>query len=126
MELGVTITAMSLEAKVGQMLFLGLPRNSVTANTVVLGQFRPGGMILFTRDISTTMAQTLIDLNTYRQTAEACPPMFVGIDQKGGRVSRLPAAWATKFPTAAKVGRNSCWTASVRWPYRLCLREPTC
>ena len=106
MELGVKIKGMSLEAKVGQMLFLGLPCNSVAANNAVLGELRPGGMILFARDVS-TMEQTLVDVNAYRQTAKVCLPMFVGIDQEGGRVSRLPAAWATKFPTAAQVGRNS-------------------
>ncbi len=60
-----------------------------------------GGVILFARNIKTP-----------RQTAElvqelqaaAKIPLFIGIDQEGGRVSRLPAPF-TRFPGNAALGQ---------------------
>lgn len=92
--------------KAGQLLFIGLPNESVSRNVAILNELKPGGLILFSRNIS-TLEQTVNELNTYRQNPKMSYPLLVGIDQEGGRVSRLPEAFATKFPTAAALGRRA-------------------
>lgn len=99
------ISNMSLKEKIGQLLFIGFEDNNQAENQATLSQLQPGGVILFARNII-TLEQTLGELNSYRQHPSLRAPLFVGIDQEGGRVSRLPATWATKFPSAADVGNN--------------------
>ncbi len=68
----------------------------------LIREYGIGGVILFARNIETP-----------RQTAELIRelqaaskiPLFVGIDQEGGRVARLPAPF-TKFPASRLFGRN--------------------
>lgn len=100
------IANMSLQEKVGQLLYIGLTENSLTTNQQIISDLRPGGLILFSRNF-TTLDQTVAALNAYRQNSALVLPLFVGTDQEGGRISRMPSTWATKFPTAQKVGQNS-------------------
>lgn len=100
------IANMSLQEKVGQLLYIGLAENNLTTNQQVISDLRPGGLILFSRNII-TLDQTVAALNSYRQNSALTLPLLVGTDQEGGRISRLPSTWATKFPTAQKVGQYS-------------------
>ena len=100
------IANLSLEQKVGQLLYVGLEGNDVTVNQVILSNLQPGGLIFFARNF-TTLEQTAEALNAYRQNPDLAWPMFIGTDQEGGQVSRLPVAWATRFPTARTVGQHA-------------------
>lgn len=99
------ISSLTLEQKVGQLLYIGFTENDLTVNQAILSDIQPGGLILFPRNF-VTLDQTVAALNAYRQNSDLAWPLFVGTDQEGGRVSRLPAAWATRFPTARSVGQN--------------------
>lgn len=99
------IAAMTLPEKIGQLLYIGLVGNDVSTNQQIIGDLLPGGLILFSRNL-TSLDQTVAALTAYRQNAALPLPLFVGTDQEGGRISRLPSAWATKFPTAQLVGQH--------------------
>lgn len=99
------IAELTLPQKVGQLLYIGLMDNDVTANQLILSDLQPGGLILFSRNF-TILEQTVELVNSYRQNVDLVWPLFVGTDQEGGAVSRLPEEWATKFPTARQVGQN--------------------
>ncbi len=99
------LAELTLPQKVGQLLYIGLMDNDVTANQLILSDLQPGGLILFSRNF-TILEQTVELVNSYRQNVDLVWPLFVGTDQEGGAVSRLPEEWATKFPTARQVGQN--------------------
>lgn len=96
---------LSLKQKVGQLLFIGLAQNDIVANQGILSELQPGGLILFARNF-TTADDTIEAVNAYRQNADIPWPLFVGTDQEGGEVSRLPEQWATQYPEARLVGEN--------------------
>jgi len=66
-------------------------------------EYQPGGIILFSRNLvnPTQIAHLTNDL----QTLAGDIPLLIGIDQEGGRVSRLPSGF-TIFPPAATVAQQ--------------------
>src|SRR5439155_22173061 len=63
-----------------------------------MGEYRPGGVILFARNLESP-AQTLGLTNDLQKLAHH-EPLFISIDQEGGRVSRLPAVFTIFLPCA--------------------------
>ena len=65
-------------------------------------EYRPGGIILFSRNLvdATQIAHLTNDL----QALAGDTPLLIGIDQEGGRVTRLPSDF-TIFPPAATVAQ---------------------
>ena len=80
---------MSLEEKVGQLLFLGFG-GTVMDETIArfLKDKKPGGVALFSRNVK-TVPQTLKLIRDVRKYDPAGIPMYVAVDQEGGRVVRL-------------------------------------
>ncbi|MEO3678395.1 glycoside hydrolase family 3 protein [Rheinheimera sp. FR7-31] len=65
-----------------------------------------GGVILFAENLSGT-EQTITlnrDLQTAAQASALGLPLFIGIDQEGGRVARLPRSLATSFAGNMAIG----------------------
>ena len=66
-----------------------------------------GGVILFSENIKTN--KQLIELNYALQQAMAkakLPPLFIAVDQEGGRVARLPSSMLTPFPGNLAIGAS--------------------
>ncbi|WP_018982599.1 glycoside hydrolase family 3 N-terminal domain-containing protein [Salinimonas chungwhensis] len=66
---------------------------------------RIGGVILFAQNIENT--RQLVNLNYELQTLMAAhnlPPLFIAIDQEGGRVARIPDDMATRFVGNMAIG----------------------
>ncbi|MDX1390153.1 MAG: hypothetical protein R3344_13250, partial [Acidobacteriota bacterium] len=82
----------------GRTLMVGLPEPCLDdATRDALAEIRPGGVILFRRNIDSPaelagLVSDLLDLLP--------PPPLIAIDQEGGRVSRLEP-WIGPTPTAA-------------------------
>lgn len=94
----------SLEQKIGQLLFIGIPGPEVDEETRhLISAFRPGGYCLFARNIrSPEQVRQLLD--QLRDETEISP--FLSVDQEGGLVDRLrrimaPMPSASKLRTAA-------------------------
>lgn len=66
-----------------------------------------GGVILFSENINSN--QQLIELNYGMQQAMAnakLPPLFIAVDQEGGRVARLPSSMLTPFSGNLAIGAS--------------------
>ena len=85
---------MSLEEKVGQFFVLALRQTSSGEDMTVLDetgketlrQIQPGGVILFAENLDTE-EQTVALMAQMQEEMET--PLFFGIDEEGGTVSRL-------------------------------------
>lgn len=99
------VEKMTIERKIGQMIMPAIPGTHVgTATRKILSQCMPGGIILFGFNIE-NRAQT-IELITSLQDesmARSGIPLFVSIDQEGGRVKRIRDG-VTQFPGSLAFG----------------------
>jgi beta-N-acetylhexosaminidase len=89
----------SLDIKIGQMRLVGVAEQKLDSNSVILQEIREGkdgGIILFEKNI--TAKNSFINLKqlTYQLQSAATIPLFVAIDQEGGRVNRLKTKY--QFP----------------------------
>jgi len=97
------VAEMSLEEKAGQVLFLALRHNQEgqslqeleEEDKKIFQELKPGGIILFSENIHDN--QQVKNLIAEMQ-AEANIPLFMAVDQEGGRVSRLTVG-EMDFPT---------------------------
>ncbi|WP_276368272.1 glycoside hydrolase family 3 N-terminal domain-containing protein [Chryseolinea sp. H1M3-3] len=98
----------SLDIKIGQMLLIGFPGTAVDANVLEeVRQGKVGSIIIFEKNIPPTNSFVALKkiIWTYQQAAPI--PLFVSIDQEGGRVNRLKDKYG--FPrsiTAAAMGKS--------------------
>src|SRR5437588_8725585 len=94
---------MNLKEKVGQLFMLGFHGTEVSKDLRTLFQhYHPGGVILFSRNLQEP-SQAAHLVNALQKLAPAMP-LFVAIDQEGGRVARLPKGF-TVFPGQGALGR---------------------
>lgn len=82
---------LTLEEKIGQMLIIGVNENNTTDKTVeMIKKYKIGGFILYKRNYQ-TYEQMLKLVNTLKQANKVNKvPLFISIDQEGGRVYRMP------------------------------------
>jgi beta-N-acetylhexosaminidase len=109
----------SLERKAGRLLFIGLPATRLDRHwRELLREVRPGGVILFGRNIES--AEQVALLNAQIRDA-AGDRVFIGVDQEGGLVDRFreicepsPSAKAVRDAGAAELAeRFGALTARV-------------
>lgn len=83
--------ALSAEALAGQRLMVGFDGTELDSDLkYLIDTIKVGGIILFQRNIETPEALRSLCRSAQRHAA-ACgqPPLFIAIDQEGGRVARL-------------------------------------
>ncbi|WP_160643957.1 beta-N-acetylhexosaminidase [Chengkuizengella marina] len=95
---------MTLKQKIGQLFVVGF--DGLTPNDQIktlIQKHHVGGIILFSRNIETSkqLLQLTNDLKQLNQSNQI--PLFISVDEEGGRVSRLPSN-ATKFPSNLFIG----------------------
>ncbi|MEI4771319.1 beta-N-acetylhexosaminidase [Psychrobacillus sp. FJAT-51614] len=95
---------MSLEEKVGQMIFAGIEGTSLSKESkLLISNDKVGGIILF-KDNLEDVHQSVSLLNEMKEeSAKNKFPLFLGVDQEGGRVSRLPEL--IQLPTNQEIGK---------------------
>ncbi len=110
------INSLSIEEKVGQLFFMGLPGIEIDAQTKrLLLEVNPGGVCLFTRNIREA-EQTRILLDDLNQLLTIKP--ILSLDQEGGLVDRLrriitPMPSASSLKTSANARELAEITAEV-------------
>ena len=99
------IEKMSLQEKIGQMIFAGISDTVVTEETKsLITEHQVGGIIFYSNNLETPQ-QTLELLNDIKIENAGNPlPLLLGVDQEGGRVSRLPGDRNT-IPTNEEIGK---------------------
>lgn len=103
----VILESMTLEEKLGQMIIIGF--NGIKPDDTVIKiiqENHAGGVILFSRNIEnseqlTGLINELKDINSVNKL-----PLFISVDQEGGRVNRLPEG-SKNFPSGKTLGRKN-------------------
>jgi beta-N-acetylhexosaminidase len=97
------MSPLALRRRIGQLVTLGIPGVTVSPELRSLArEFGLGGVILFARNVSDP--EQVAELAFECRNLGADPPLWVAIDQEGGRVARLRAP-LTVWPPVAAVGR---------------------
>jgi beta-N-acetylhexosaminidase len=88
---------------VGRLVFAGIPGAEPTPELrAIVREFGLGGVVLFARNVDSP--EQVADLAYRLRTLDPDWPLFVGVDQEGGRVARLRAPF-TEWPPMAALGR---------------------
>ena len=105
-ELIQELQKMSLEEKVGQMIFAGIDGSTISEQAKqLISRDMVGGIILF-KDNMIDIQQTVDLINDMKiESMNNKIPLFFGVDEEGGRVTRLPGI--TKFPTNLVIGKQN-------------------
>jgi beta-N-acetylhexosaminidase len=101
------IVNMPLEEKIGQMILAGI-QGSVLDDEAkrMITEDKVGGIILYAANI--TSLEGMVSLvNSIKNSNTANPtPLFISVDQEGGKVSRLPKEFSP-IPSNGKVGSKN-------------------
>ena len=94
----------SLRREIGQLLIGSLPGMTVTEEMRSLArEFQLGGVTLFKRNIEAP--EQVAELDHDLQALSTGLPLWVAVDQEGGRVARLQSPF-TEWPPMATLGRS--------------------
>jgi beta-N-acetylhexosaminidase len=89
--------------EIGQLLIGSLPATTITPELRSLArEFQLGGVTLFKRNIEAP--EQVAELSQDLQAISSDVPLWVAVDQEGGRVARLHAPF-TEWPPMATLGR---------------------
>jgi len=103
----------SIRREIGQLLIGSLPGTTVTPEIRSLArEFSLGGITVFSRNIEepAQVAELSVDI----QTLASELPLWVGVDQEGGRVARLRKPF-TEWPPMAVLGRSGSTELAARF-----------
>lgn len=99
------IKDMTLDEKLGQMLIVGIEGYEIDLGAKqMIEELHVGGFILFGKNIEST--EQLLELNNALKGANAVNkiPLFISVDEEGGRVSRIPNT-IINLPTNKDIGK---------------------
>lgn len=99
-----SIRGMTLDEKIGQMVIAGLDGLVLDDRARSLaGQYHTGGFVLMGRNVRDSR-QLLGLVNSLKATNPSRIPLFLAIDEEGGRVTRFPRE-IERLPAGGDVGR---------------------
>lgn len=87
----INVNKLTLEEKIGQLFLIGLDEKNITKKTrEMIEKYKIGGFILYKRnyDNYNEMLEIINELKRINQKNRI--PLFIAIDQEGGRVNRMP------------------------------------
>src|SRR6476646_684786 len=94
----------ALRSQIGQLLIAGFNGHQVPAELRALArEFSLGGVILFARNVDEPEQVAELSFEASRLVPDL--PVWVSVDQEGGRVARLKAPF-TEWPAMATLGRS--------------------
>lgn len=100
------IENMTLEEKIGQLLIIGMEGKTYGEKLDrLIRQHHVGGIILLGKNISYPNGMVKLLNESKKANAGYKIPLFVSVDEEGGRVSRLPSSMK-KLPAAQYFGRT--------------------
>jgi beta-N-acetylhexosaminidase len=99
------ISNMTLDEKIGQMVMCGIDGYTINNSTVkLIKNYHVGGIIILGENVKSS-TQLLSLLNSLKTTnLNNKTPLFLSIDQEGGRVDRMPPEFI-KLPDNKKIGK---------------------
>lgn len=107
----------SLSIKIGQMIMVGMPGTSVDASSTVIQEIkqqRVGSVLLFENNINPTNSISNLNRLCKDLNNAAKIPLFLAIDQEGGKVNRLKTKYGFEaMPSAQQIGSKDDDSFSV-------------
>ncbi|TFH42525.1 MAG: glycoside hydrolase family 3 protein, partial [Chrysiogenales bacterium] len=96
---------MDLDRKIGQMIMVAIPGSEMSRDTErILERYKPGGVILFGYNLSSFESNRRFIASMQESSMRhSGVPLFVSIDQEGGRVVRIVSG-ITQFPGTMAAG----------------------
>lgn len=105
------VAGMSTAEKVGQLVMIGVQGTEVNDDSLfMLHQYHMGGVILFDRNLESAEQTRKLTSDLQAQAGEKVP-LFIGIDEEGGRVVR-GKAFIPAPPSQQEIGRSGDVTAA--------------
>ena len=105
------LAGMTVEQKVGQLLVAGIDGPEPGDDgTQAVADYQVGGIILFGRNVESAEQLTALT-NGLKELNGDYIPLFLSVDQEGGRVDRMPPE-VNRTPSAYQIGQSSGWNAS--------------
>ncbi|MFC0335075.1 beta-N-acetylhexosaminidase [Paenibacillus sepulcri] len=104
-EIGLQVKAMTLEEKLGQMIIAGVEGSSATEQTrKMIADEHVGGIIFYKNNLTSPegVAAYVNRIKEWNRGSNSAP-LFISVDEEGGRVSRLPGV--SDLPTGRAVGK---------------------
>lgn len=100
----ISDTRLSLDEKIGQMIFSGVDGTEMTDESKnIIQKYHVGGIILFGDNVK-SITQTVNFLNELKTANADNPyPLLLGVDEEGGRVTRMPDE-AKSLPSSRSIG----------------------
>lgn len=99
------INNMTIEEKIGQMVIVGVEGDAISSNIQrMIQEYHVGGFIFMGKSVKNTtqLLKLVNDIKTTNSDNET--PLFLSIDQEGGRVDRLPDEFK-EYPTNEEIGK---------------------
>lgn len=103
---GLCEERLTLEQKIGQMVMMGVPGTEAgTEAAALIREYNVGGIMFFAENVVTPaqVQRFTADLQQLARTSGAGWPLFISIDQEGGRVVRIKEG-VTPLPSAMALG----------------------
>lgn len=97
---------LSIEEKIGQMIIIGMDSNKITNRIEnMIKNFKIGGIILYRKNFKdySDLLKLVRDLKKLNENNKI--PLFIAIDQEGGRVNRMPKE-ILNLPAANKIAKT--------------------
>jgi beta-N-acetylhexosaminidase len=101
------VDAMSLDEKIGQLVVVGFDGFTINDNiNNLIKENKVGGVILFSKNVENS--NQLVSLTNLLKTSNAQnkTPIFISVDEEGGRVSRMPNE-LKKLPSNKSIGKRN-------------------
>ncbi|MBP1966960.1 beta-N-acetylhexosaminidase [Paenibacillus aceris] len=100
------LQGMSVDEKIGQLIFAGIDGYEMNQHTrELIDSYHIGGMILYKTNVKDT-GQLIKLVNALKQkNAGNKLPLWLGVDEEGGKVTRLPDE-ITKTPPSKDIGNT--------------------
>ena len=102
------IQELSLEEKIGQMIIIGLNTETAVKNLEeIIEKYKVGGVLLYKRNYHENYEEMIELVNKIKILNQKNKiPIFISIDQEGGRVNRIPKEFKN-LPGANKLVKKS-------------------
>ncbi|WP_025705372.1 beta-N-acetylhexosaminidase [Paenibacillus graminis] len=98
------IAGMTLEEKIGQMLLAGIDGTTLEPEAKrMITEDKVGGIILYADNIRDLKGMVNLTNALKKSNTTNPAPLFMSVDQEGGKVSRMPKEYAS-IPANGKVG----------------------
>ncbi len=114
-----TLKNMTITEKIGQMMTVGIYGYEINDDILYsLHQYHFGGVILFTRNIE-SKEQVTNFVSDLQNKSDEKVPLFIAIDEEGGRVSRLRQIDNEVAPSQEEIGNGGELESAKIWAVRI-------